>query len=58
MLVLKRKAGESIIIDGNIKVTILAIIDGTKVKIGIEAPNNIHIVREEIADQYQEEVNV
>jgi len=50
MLVLRRKAGESIIIDRDIKVTILSI-EGERVKIGIEAPDNIHIVREEIADK-------
>ncbi len=57
MLILKRKVGEAFIIDGDIKVTIFAIIDG-RVKLGIEAPDDVHIVREEIADQYQEEVNV
>lgn len=54
MLVLKRKAGESIIIDGDIRVIILEVIDG-RVKVGIEAPDFVNIVREEIADQYQEE---
>ena len=57
MLVLKRKAGEAIIIDGDIRVIILDVIDG-RVKLGIEAPDDVNIVREEISDQYQEEVNV
>ncbi len=47
MLVLKRKVGESIIIDSITKVTVLAI-EGGKVKIGIEAPKGVSIVREEL----------
>lgn len=46
MLVLSRKIGESITIGGNVKVVILRI-NGDKVRIGIEAPKEIEINREE-----------
>ncbi|NMB26846.1 MAG: carbon storage regulator CsrA [Tissierellia bacterium] len=54
MLILSRKKDESIIIDGNIEVKILEIQDG-KVRIGIEAPQNIDIFREELYKSIQEE---
>ena len=47
MLVLTRRKDESIIIEKGISVTILGI-DGEKVKIGIDAPDDIKIYREEI----------
>jgi carbon storage regulator CsrA len=47
MLVLSRKVNESIIIDGRIKVTIAAIRSST-VRLGITAPPDISILREEI----------
>lgn len=47
MLVLRRKAGESVIIAGAIKVSVLAV-EGERVKIGISAPPDITLVREEL----------
>lgn len=47
MLVLSRKAGESIVIDGCITVTVNQI-DGNKVRIGISAPPEVRVDREEI----------
>jgi carbon storage regulator len=47
MLVLTRKLGESITIGDNIKITFLET-KGKQVRIGIEAPANIVIHREEI----------
>ena len=47
MLVLGRKQGESIIIDDDIKVTVTKVTNG-KVELGIEAPDDVRIVREEI----------
>ena len=49
MLVLTRKSGEEIIIDGNIRLTFT--IKGDKVKVGIDAPAHIRIDRQEIADR-------
>jgi carbon storage regulator len=47
MLVLTRKVGEEIIINGCIRVTVTAI-DRNKVRIGITAPPEVRIDREEV----------
>ena len=47
MLILSRKKGESLIIGDNIKIRILSV-HGGNVKIGITAPNDLKIYREEI----------
>jgi carbon storage regulator len=47
MLVLGRRVGESIIIDENIEVVILGI-EGSQVKVGINAPKDINIARKEL----------
>jgi carbon storage regulator len=49
MLVLTRKTRESILIGHDIRVTIDRI-DGQRVRIGIEAPEGVKILREELAD--------
>ncbi|MFP4417463.1 MAG: carbon storage regulator CsrA [Chitinivibrionales bacterium] len=54
MLVLTRKLGESIRIQDNIVIKIVDL-DGRHVKLGIEAPRNISINREEIYDRIQQE---
>ena len=48
MLVLTRKTGQEIIIDGEIRITISAISDG-RVKIGISAPPHVKVDRAEVA---------
>jgi carbon storage regulator len=52
MLVLSRKVGERILIGDNIAVTVVRIAQGS-VRIGVEAPGNLQIVREEIKDQHK-----
>ena len=47
MLLLTRKVGESIIIDGGITITV-ADIKGSQVRIGIDAPKDVKVYREEI----------
>ena len=47
MLVLSRKAGEGITIDDQIKICILST-HGKQVKVGIEAPAEIRILRDEL----------
>ena len=54
MLALSRKLGESIVIGKDIKVSILEI-KGDQIKIGIDAPKNVTIYREEIFKQIEEE---
>ncbi len=54
MLVLTRKQDEGIIIGSNIKIKVLGIEDG-KVKLGIEAPSEIEIHRQEVYDQIKQE---
>lgn len=49
MLVLSRKPGEQVVIDGGIVVTVTAI-DGGRVKIGIEVPEDVSILRGELVD--------
>lgn len=48
MLVLSRKINEKIVINGNIIVTVVKV-DRNQVRIGIEAPHDIPVNREEIA---------
>ena len=53
MLVLTRKIRESIVIDGNITVTVNRL-TGNSVQLGIEAPAKINVIRQELvgrADQ-------
>jgi carbon storage regulator CsrA len=48
MLVLSRKKkNESIRIDGGVEIRVIAL-DGNRVKLGIEAPASVHIVRTEL----------
>jgi len=50
MLILTRKEGESIIIAGSIRITVLDA-RGDQVRIGIEAPRDVTVHREEIHQQ-------
>jgi carbon storage regulator len=52
MLILSRKLGESIVIDGNIRVQIMRV-DGDVVKIGIEAPTSVPVHRQEVYEEIQ-----
>jgi len=53
MLVLSRKVGEKILIGDKIAVTVVRIAPGI-VRIGVEAPQDLPIVREEIKDRHRE----
>ncbi len=48
MLVLSRKLGEKIVIGDNIVITVVKI-DRNQIRIGIEAPQEVPVYREEIA---------
>jgi carbon storage regulator len=54
MLVLSRKRDESIVIDGNIVLTIVDI-RGDKVRIGVEAPATVPVHRKEVHDALKRE---
>ena len=47
MLVLTRKVGETVVIDGCITVTVVAM-DGNNVRLGVTAPTEVRIDREEV----------
>lgn len=49
MLVLSRKSNETIVINNNIKVTVVEI-RGDKVRLGIVAPKEIPVHRQEVFD--------
>lgn len=50
MLVLTRKIEESLILGGEIRVTVLGV-NGDKVRLGIDAPQTVKILRGETVDQ-------
>lgn len=54
MLILTRKAGESLHIGDDIKVTVVEV-KGPQIRIGVSAPREYRIFREEIYIQIQEE---
>ena len=57
MLVLSRQVDESIIVNDNIIITVLAI-EGDRIKIGIKAPRDIPILRQELWQAINEQEQV
>ena len=53
MLVLSRKKSDAIVINGDIKITVLDV-KGTTVRLGIEAPNEVKVWRAELHQRIQE----
>ncbi|MBA2262437.1 MAG: carbon storage regulator CsrA [Solirubrobacterales bacterium] len=54
MLVLTRKSNQSIMIGDDIEITVLSVM-GDKVRIGIQAPREIPVFRQEVYVEIQEE---
>jgi len=52
MLILSRKINETIVIDGRILVKIVRV-DGEVVKLGIEAPRDVPVHRQEVYEEIQ-----
>ena len=56
MLILTRKIGESLMVGDDVTVTVLEV-NGGQVRIGIKAPRDIAVHREEVFDRIQEGVD-
>jgi carbon storage regulator len=52
MLILSRKPGETVVIDGRIRLKVIRV-EGDVVKIGIDAPAEVSIHRQEVYDEIQ-----
>lgn len=54
MLILTRKPAEALVISSGIRVHVMSV-NGNQVRIGIEAPNDVEVDREEICLRKQQE---
>ena len=56
MLILTRRISESIIIGDDVKITVLGV-KGNQVRLGVDAPKEVSVHREEIYQRIQQEKN-
>ena len=56
MLILTRRVGETLMIGDSVSVTVLGV-KGNQVRIGVDAPKDISVHREEIFNRIKEEAN-
>ena len=54
MLILTRRVGETVVIGDDVDVTVLGV-KGNQVRIGVKAPRNVSVNREEIYKRIQDE---
>ena len=54
MLILTRKVGETIVINDNIRVTVLSV-NGNQIRLGVEAPEDVPVHRQEIHERIKAE---
>jgi carbon storage regulator len=55
VLILTRRIGETVMIGGDVKVTVLGV-KGNQVRLGIDAPKNVAVHREEIYERIKREL--
>jgi carbon storage regulator len=56
MLILTRRVGETVCIGNDVQVTVMAV-NGAQARLGIKAPKNVTVDREEVAQRKQTERN-
>ena len=56
MLILTRRVGETLMVGDDISITVLGV-KGNQVRIGVNAPKNIAVHREEIYERVKQEQN-
>jgi len=54
MLILTRRVGETIMVGDDVTVTVLGV-KGSQVRVGVKAPRNVPVHREEIYERIQQE---
>ena len=54
MLILTRRIGETLMVGDKVKVTVLGV-KGNQVRLGVDAPRDVAVHREEIYDRIQKE---
>ena len=54
MLILTRRVGETVVIGGNIEITVLGV-KGGQVRLGVKAPRDVSVHREEIVERIRRE---
>ena len=57
MLILTRRVGESIIVGDNVTITVLGI-KGNQIRLGVNAPKEVSVHREEIYQRIKQEKKV
>jgi carbon storage regulator len=54
MLILTRKVGQTIMIGGDVSVTVLGV-NGNQVRVGVNAPKDVAVHREEVFERIKQE---
>ena len=52
MLILSRKAGDSLMIGGGVRIVVLGV-EGSSVRLGIDAPTDVRVMRSEVLQQIE-----